>query len=91
MQIDRCIFDVTENEAKWKRISMEIWWIQTQIDNNATLRLFCYIFVSNPGIKEIVSYMKHYFKRDGLILSEYIVVSAVKISPVQTFVLRERF
>ena len=23
-QIDRCIFDVTENEAKWKRISVDI-------------------------------------------------------------------
>ena len=50
------------------------------------MRLFCCIFTSNPGIKEIVSYMKHYFKRDDLILSEYIIVSAVKISPVQTFV-----
>ena len=66
-------------------------WKSGEFRHNATLRLFCYIFVSNPGIKEIVSYMKHYFKRDGLILSEYIVVSAVKISPVQTFVLRERF
>ena len=57
--------------------------IQTEIQRR-DLAGVCFVMYlhQNPGIKEIVSHVRHYFKRAGMILSEYFIVSPNNIQPI---------